>query len=351
MAQLSFHNVRIAGVSACVPKQIVRNADYEWISEEERRELIKATGVVERRIAPSDVTTVDLCFAAAQQLIDKLEWDKAEVDALVFVSQSGDYLVPASSIILQNRLGLSKDCMAFDVGLGCSGFVYGLSLVSALLESGSIKKALLLAGDKSSISASPTDKSTYPLFGDAGTATALQYHSTASSAFFNLQSDGSGFENIIIPHGGAKHLIDKSSLEVQKIGKGIERRPLDLVMNGADVFDFALREVIPNIRKTLAYSLTRMEDIDYFVLHQANRLMNEMLRKMMKINEEKVPYSIGKFGNTSSASIPLTMVAEMKSDLEQKPLRLLLSGFGVGLSWGTCILHTDKIICVDLIEL
>ncbi len=350
MAKLSFNNIRIAGISACVPRIIERNMDYDWISEEERKLLIKTTGIAERRKAPDGVVTSDLCFQTAEKLISELQWNKEEIEALVFVSQSGDYLLPATSVILQHRLGLTKNCLAFDVGLGCSGYVYGLSVVSGLLQSGQIKKALLLAGDATDFSRPYKDKSVYPLFGDAGTATAMEYNPSASPAYFNLQSDGSGFESIIIYDGLARNSPSVHSFVPKEIEKGIERRPMDVVLNGAAVFDFSLREVPPSIKKTIAFAHTAADNIDYFVLHQANLLMNETVRKLMKLPSEKFPYSLREFGNTSSASIPLTIVTQLRQQVTEKQLTFLFSGFGVGLSWGTCILQTDKIVCPCLIE-
>lgn len=350
MALFSLNNIKISGVSACVPKNIHSNLDYDWISENDRKTLIKTIGVQERRISPPEITTSDLCFVAAQKLIKELNWNLYEIDLILFVSQSGDYLVPSTSIILQNRLGLSKKCMAFDIKLGCSGFVYGLSVISSFLNNGSIRKALLFNGDKSSFSVSKKDKSTYPLFGDAGTATALEFSTQGKSSYFNLQSDGSGFQNIIIRHGLERFPPKKESLEYDKISKGIERRPIDIELNGSAIFDFALREVIPNINGILNFANLEKDEINYFIFHQANFLINETLRKLMKIPNEKVPYSIHKFGNTSSASIPLTMVTEINKQLNNEFLKLLFCGFGVGLSWGSIIIDTKNIKCLELIE-
>lgn len=351
MALLTVKNVKLSGISACVPANTVFNKDYDWISEQERASLIKHTGVAERRIAPKNISTSDMCVAAAAKLIAALQWKKEEIDALLFVSQSGDYFIPATSVIMQNRLGLPKSCMALDIGLGCSGYVYGLSLAGSLLNSGGIKKVILMSGDKSTHSISPRDKSAWPLFGDAGTVTALEYDEAAPQMFFNLQSDGSGYENIIVRDGLTRSALSEDSLKYKVISEGIERRPIDLELNGTGIFDFALREVIPNIKQALSFAGTEKEKIDYFVMHQANLLMNETLRKMMKTPAEKVPYSIHKYGNTSSASIPLTVVTQLRKEAEEKKLNWLFCGFGVGLSWGTAIVETDKIICPELIEI
>ncbi len=351
MSLFSTSNVRIAGISACVPKKIISNHDYNWISKKERNLLIKTIGVETRHKAEKGTTTSDLCFFPAEKLIEKLNWDKKDIQLLIFISQSRDYLVPSTACILQHRLDLPHSCMAFDINLGCSGYVYGLSVISSLISSGKIKKALLLIGDISTITAAYRDKSTYPLFGDVGTATALEYCSKAPEFYYNLQTDGSGYDAIIIPDGGIKHPMNKKSFEYKKYAKGIYRTNLHLALNGIQIFNFSLREVVPNIKKLLKYSDKTLDDFDYLVLHQANRLINETIRKMLKVEKEKVPYSITKYGNTSGASVPLTIVSELREQIQNKKLKLLLSAFGVGLSWGTAIVETDKIICPEIIEI
>ena len=349
MAIFSVPNVKISGVSACVPKKSISNHDYLKLSERERMMLIKTTGIEERRIAEEGVTTSDLCFVAAERLIQELKWNKEEIQMLIFVSQSRDYFLPATAIILQDRLGLPMTSIAFDISLGCSGYVYGLSVISSLMMNAKIGKALLMVGDISSFSLNENDKSTYPLFGDAGTVTALEYDLSAPPMHFNLQSDGSGYEAIIIPDGGLRNPLSEASYEEKEIDTGIKRSARNLSLNGLDVFDFSLREVAPNIQALFEYTGTTKDDYDYFVLHQANKLMNETIRKKMKIEPEKVPYTLKMYGNTSSASIPLTIVSELNSVVDGE-LSCIFSGFGVGLSWGSVALKTTNLVCPKLIE-
>lgn len=347
MAIYSTPNVKISGISACVPKKVEYNIDYTWISEKERKNLIKTIGVEKKHHVKKGTTTSDLCYVSAEGLIKELNWDKNKIDLLVFVSQSRDYLLPATACILQERLGLADTCVALDVNMGCSGYNYGLSVVSGMMANGGIKKALLLSGDVSSIG-SRRDKTVFPLFGDAGTATALEYKKGAIDIPFNLQTDGKGYKAIIIPDGGFRGLPTRKSLDYKSYGKGIIRHKVHVSLDGIEVFNFSLREVAPNIKKLLKYSDRKIESLDYVVFHQANYLMNNTIRKMLKIDTEKFPFSLKNYGNTSSASIPLTIVTELKKEVETKKLSILMAGFGVGLSWGSNIVEIDHITCPEI---
>jgi 3-oxoacyl-[acyl-carrier-protein] synthase-3 len=351
MAVFSIEGIRIAGISACVPKHVYHNIDYKWISKKEREQLIKVTGVEQRRIADDKTTTSDLCFAAAEKLIAEAAWNKSEIQILVFVSQSRDYPIPSTSCILQDRFGLSKTCITLDINLGCSGYVYGLSVIASMMRCSGIKKGLLLVGDISTKHISYKDKSAFPLFGDAGTATLIENTNKKEKIGFNLQTDGSGFDAIMIPDGGMRNHISKKSFEYKKISPGIIRHNIHLILDGIKIFNFALSEVIPNINVLLTEEKSQLENIDYFIFHQANLLINESLRKKLKLPKEKVPNTIHKFGNTSCASIPLTIVTELKKQVEKEKLNFLLAGYGIGLSWGAVTITMDSIICPDLIEI
>ncbi|HLO89767.1 MAG TPA: ketoacyl-ACP synthase III [Lentimicrobium sp.] len=347
MALYEIADVRIAGMAACVPGKVLNNRDYSWIKASERELLIKTIGVEQRHVAEAGQTTSDLCFQAATNLIEQLNWKPEEINLLVFVSQSRDYIIPSTSTILQDRLKLPKTSIAFDVNLGCSGYVYGLSVISSMIKATGIGKSLLLVGDLSNVTSSYRDKSTYPLFGDAGTATALEYKPGAAPMQFNLQTDGSGYEAIIIRDGGVRNLASKESFAVKKYGEGIYRNRLQIELNGIEVFNFSLREVVPNIKTALKHFERSLDDFNYLVFHQANRLINETLRKMLKVDPAKVPYSLKEYGNTSCASIPLTLVSQLRDELS-KPQKLMLSAFGIGLSWGTIMIETDGIVVPEV---
>lgn len=353
MTQFTSSNVSIKGVAACVPKKVESNNDYINIDEAERKLLIKTTGIEFRRVAEKGVTGSDVCYEAAEQLIRDLNWNKSEIELLIYVSQSRDYFAPSTATILQDRLGLPKSTIAFDSGLGCSGYVYGLSMISSFINMTKVKKALLLVGDISTFSLTPFDKSTYPLFGDAGTATALEYDEKAAPMYFSLGTDGSGYEAIILPGGCLRHPYDSKTYEMEFVEKGIERSKGNVWLKGVDVFTFSVSVIPPSLKELLAYANQTNDSIDYFVMHQANLLMNETIRKKLKIASEKTPYSLHDFGNTSSASIPLTLVTQLNqelNDLKEEKL-FMFSGFGVGLSWGSVIFKSSKIHCSKLIEI
>lgn len=350
MALTTIHNVKITAISACVPKKMESNFDYELLTDSEKKLLVKTTGIEKRRVAHKKMCTSDLCFESAEQIIKEYSINREEIDVLIFVSQTLDYFLPATSIILQDRLKLSKATLAFDIVLGCSGYVYGLSVISSLMSNGNFKKGLLLVGDKSTFSLSKEDKSTYPLFGDAGTATYIEYDPSATPMDFNLQSDGSGYKAIIIPEGGTRSPWTKNTDKKIELEKGVKRNMRNLWLDGIEVFNFSIREAPANVLALLDYNKTTIEDYDYVIFHQANLLMNECIRKKIKAPTERVPYTLKDFGNTSSASIPLTMVVELKEKIKNKK-NLILSAFGVGLSWGSVAIRNTEINCLPLIEL
>ncbi len=350
MALLRIKNVRVAGFSAGVPKKTVKNLELKNISKDyDAKAFVESTGVIERRIG--DYTTGDLCKHAAEKLINDLKWDKSEIQALVFVSQTRDYINPATACILQDSLGLPKDCLAEDISLGCSGWVYGMANIVSLMQGGYIKKALLCAGDAKRINKFEDED---PLMGHAGTVTALEYDESSEDIFLHLGTDGSGYDAIIIPDGGARNGITEDTLKMEDIdGKMMNR--LMTRMKGMDVFSFGI-STAPKTIKSLAKFAGNPEnelpwlDYDFYVFHQANLKMDRMIIKKLKLPEEKVPLSMPYYGNTSSASIPLTIVTQLKGKVETRKTKFLCCGFGIGLSWGTIAFETNNIVISELVE-
>lgn len=351
MAAFSVSDIAIRGISCCVPKNTERNIDLDILTSEEIQKFIDATGVEERRIATKEICTSDLCCEAAGKLITDLNWQKDEIEILVFVSQTADYILPVSAAILQDRLGLSTNCIAFDVPLGCSGYVYGMSIIAGMMKAAGLKKGLLLAGDTSSKLLSKSDKSTIPLFGDGGSATAFEFDENAESLLFDLGTDGSGYKTIIINDGGSRNRIDSDSLKYETISPGIERNSCQLILDGMDVFGFGISQAPKTVNKLIEKFEIDKDEIDHFVFHQANLMMNKMIVKKLKLPAEKVPYSLKEFGNTSSTTIPLTIVAGLKEKLSKTTQDLIICGFGVGLSWGTAKIKLDNVVIPDLIEI
>ncbi|WP_455665227.1 ketoacyl-ACP synthase III [Phocaeicola sp.] len=353
MAFLHTTNLSIKGIAACVPKMVEENRESSvFHSTEECEKFIQTTGIERRRRAADSICTSDLCLAAAEKLLIDLKWQKETVDCLIFVTQTPDYILPATSCILQNKLGLNEDCYTLDISLGCSGWVYGLSVLSSLLTSGMMKRGILLCGDTTLKPTSSLDKSAWPLFGDAGTATAIEYDTDSPMGFqFHLATDGSGYKAIIIPDGGYRNQVNASSFNVYKQEDGIARNRLQTILNGMDVFSFGISKAPQSINKLLEHINKDKCDVDYFLFHQANLFMNEKIRKKLKLKEIQVPYSLKDYGNTSSATIPLTLVTQLQSILQKTKLSHVGCGFGVGLSWGSVYFETEKIVCPNLIEL
>lgn len=345
MALFSVKQTKIVGFSACVPKEIVYTSDVVKNDNYDASDFISKTGIKSARVS-KQFTASDLCLAAAEQLISDLSWDKSDIGAIFFVSQHPDYILPATSCILQDRLGLSKNCFAMDISLGCSGWVYGLSVASSILSNGGIKKALLLSGDAKKRVEGELD----PLFGFAGTVTALEYTSNDEDIMdFHFGTDGSGYDAIIIPDGGSRNQMTTKSFEVESVeGRFLHR--LQTRMKGMDVFSFGISVAPKSVKALIDYNERQLSDYDYFIFHQANMMMNEKIRKKLKLEEEKVPYSLPFFGNTSSASIPLTIVTQLLNSVNGKK-NFLACGFGVGLSWGSVSFRTDGLLISNLVEL
>lgn len=349
MAFCEFKNVRIAGIAAGVPKMVTSILDgdtKDMLAEgTSAEEFVKATGVKERRTSLS-LTTSDLCCGAAEQLIADLSWDKNEIEAIIFVSQTPDYILPATSCIIQDRLGLSKECYATDISLGCSGWVYGLSSAVSLVSRNNFKKVLLMVGDAKKRCVASSD----PLFGQAGTVTALEYSENATGFQFHFGTDGSGYDAIITPDGGSRNQVSVSSFDLYEFeGKMLHR--MQSRMKGMDVFAFGISTAPKTVKKLAEHYGFDYLDNDYFVFHQANMKMNNMIVKKLKLPIEKVPSCMSHFGNTSSASIPLTIVSQLRGKIEGKSTKFICCGFGVGLSWGTVRFETDNIVVSKLVEL
>jgi 3-oxoacyl-[acyl-carrier-protein] synthase-3 len=344
MAQATLRNVRYAGMTSCVPRRVLSNIDDcppQLRSARER--IIRNIGIETRRICSEWQCFSDLAFDATERLLAELKWERDEIDALIVVTQSPDYLIPATAIILQDRLKLKQTTIAFDINLGCSAYAFGMHVLGSMIAAGGIKKGLLLVGDKAATVLEP-------LFSDAGTATALEYDPDAPPMYFDLNSDGSGHKAIMLPAGGHREPFGLQHMVPAKDDDGIWRSPAALILDGPAVLSFSTQQVPPAVRQLLEYADCPMDAIDYFIFHQANRMINETIRKKLGLPVEKVPSTLHDFGNTSGASLPVTMTARLHEVLTGQKKKLLMSGFGIGLSWGSCIVDVDGAVFPAMIE-
>jgi 3-oxoacyl-[acyl-carrier-protein] synthase III len=294
------------------------------------------TGIAERHIAGVDEFASDMAVKAAEKLFaDGLE--KEEIDALLLCTQSPDYYLPTTACLLQDRLGLQTSIAAFDFNLGCSGFVYGLGLATAMITSGQATKVLLLTADTYSKFIHPADRSVRTLFGDAATASVVEAQEGDSPISFIYGTDGSGGMNLIVPCGGLRS-PRKESAEVFTDDGGNKRTLNHLYMNGPEIFNFTLRVVPETVSKLLIKSGLNLDEIDLFVFHQANRYMLEHLRKRLGIASEKFVISMQNCGNTVSCTIPIALKGAEQSGRLQRGMKVMLLGFGVGYSWAGTIM-------------
>jgi len=331
----------IKAIEYYLPENIVRN------DEKTKRKI----GIEERRVADVTELASDLAIKAANKLFATEVVNRNEIDFLIYCTQSPDYILPSTSCILQERLGLSVHCGAFDYNLGCSGYVYGLSIAKGLVESGSAKNILLLTSDTYSKYVNPKDRSVEVLFGDAATATLISCKEDHKSSIgpFVFGTDGRGANNLIVPAGGLREPITSESYKEETDDFGNQRSRRDLFMNGPEIFNFALRDIPSSINRLLELSSTKVEDYSYFVFHQANKFMLEHLRKKMNIDIDKYSLQLKDVGNTVSSSIPIALKRDSHK-LKEDDL-IMLVGFGVGYSWAVGSIRWQKINNYTLEEL
>lgn len=332
-------NAEIKGIACAVPRRVIHSEEYnDFFGEESVRKFVNMTGVKSRHVASDEQCTSDMCYIAAKRLMKKLDWEPSSIDALILITQTPDFAVPASACFLQHRLELSEDCIAFDINLGCSAYVYGLWLSATMIATKDINRVLLLVGDTSNFGINPYDSATAMLFGDGGTATALERSEGKEMKFF-LKTKGSGYKSIIVPAGHAR----------SRSRKNTEASEYELSMNGSDIFLFTITDVPRSINSFLSAFGIDKNEIDMYVFHQANLFILKNLSRKLGIPMEKVPVSIDRYGNTSGESIPLTLVDALDGKEPSGTLKLLLCGFGVGLSWGGAYLELDRSACLPMI--
>ena len=327
----------IKGIASYLPEstldnQTLANQYPQWSVDR----IEEKTGISSRHIIAHNENVSDMAVYSVEKLLKNCNLERSEIDYLLLCTQSPDYLLPTTACIVQDRLGLPTSCGALDFNLGCSGYVYGLSLAKGLIESNQAKNVLLITSEAYSRYINHGDKSVRSLFGDGATTTLISTSEKETLSSFVFGTDGSGFENLIVPHGGSRNPISNESYIEREDKDGNIRSDKDIYMNGPQILVFTLRVVPTMMREILLKANCSIEDIDFFVLHQANKFLLSQLKDLLEIPEEKFLTSYENYGNTVSSTIPLGL--ELDAHRFKSGDRILIMGFGVGYSWGGCVI-------------
>lgn len=348
MPNVTIHNSKISAIVSVVPKKelcLEDDVNLYGGNKKQLRRVIKSSGFYKRRVSNVFTTTADLCQKAAEYLFSEYSDNRKDIKAIIFISQTPDYLMPATACLLSYKLGLPHSVAAFDINQGCAGYVYGLWIGSSLLNR-ECNKILLLVGDTPSKYTDMFNNGSAPIFGDAGSATLLEYDEKAEPIYFNIGTDGSNFDAIIAQNGGFRNPPSKdkfySNGEFCYLAK----------MDGMRVMEFTLNRIPSSIDDLIKYAKINKTDIDWFIFHQANKIILKNIAINSELDMSRVPMStLSKYGNQSSASIPCVLCDCFNTALSNQVNRLLLSGFGIGLCWCSCILTLKNIFCSSVITL
>lgn len=352
MAFLKIPNVAIKGISACVPPGVEENRDIPFYSSEEAEKVIESTGVERKhKVLNSGITALDLCLKASQKLMDDLQWEANSIDAVCYVTQTPDYINQPTGFVLHEKLGLSQDCMVIDLFHGCPGWVVGLSTIASMMSHGTLKRVLFAVGDNITSQQYPQDHESRPLFGDAGSATALEYDESATPISFVIGTNSQDGVTLIRKKGAYRqpHTLESFTQEMGLLSGELSTEGLDDNMDGMSVFSFGITIPPKSIKQLCEKNEIDLAGIDKLVLHQANKFMINKIAKKLKVDAEKVPSCLKDYGNTTNSSIPLTIVTQCNRDYSTKHIKTICCGFGTGLSWGTAYFETDKIVVPDVI--
>ena len=343
MAFFHFNNIQITGVASAVPTQKVSVDSFaESFGKETVEKFSKMTGVREFRKTLEHQTASDLGFSAAEKLLKEKNVNREEIGALVFIAHSVDYRRPATACVLHKRLGLSKDCATFDIGLGCSATVYGLQVVGSMMANSDITKGLLITGESLTKMVNPGDKSVAMLFGDGGSAILLEKKADSPMDIL-LRTDGNGYNAIIAPAGGYRNMDAPRKDEVWPDGN--VRNLYNTYMNGTDVFSFTISEVPAAIRDFIDKTGVGIDAYDCFAFHQANQYISKQLAKKFKIPMEKMPLCLDRYGNTSAPAVTMAL-CDRYGEESSEVIKTMFCCFGVGLSWGvaSAVINTSDIL-------
>lgn len=340
-------NMKIVGISTVIPfKELCLLDDKNLYRGDQKKinRVINSSGFLKRRIVDENTTASDLCMKAAEDLIEKLNIDKNTIDGLIFLSYTPDYIMPATSYVLHKKLKLSENCVVMDIPQACSGYILGLFQSGMLLNS-NCKRILLLVGDTFSKFSDMFDNNAAPIFGDAGSATIIEYDEKAEPFYFQIESAGENYDSLMCSNGGFRNI--PTPVDFYEDG----RYKYDAKMDGAKIFNFALGKIAPSINQLLNFASVDKNNINYYVLHQANKFIIENIAQSLNIDMKKVPIeTISKYGNQCGASIPCVISDVLQDEVTLKNNKFLFCGFGVGLSWASVILDIKKIYCSGIIE-
>lgn len=331
----TLHNITLRGITCAIPDNRVFTTDRTDLFDEEKlKRFEEGTGVISTYRTLEGQLASDLCYEAAEALLKKLGWERESVGALIYASTCFDYVAPATSCVLQHRLGLPVDCIAEDISFGCSAYVYGLATLGSIMQTSDVKRALLLCGEHSSKAVDPHSTSAL-LYGDGGTATALERDgSDIHPIHYLLRADGSKFKSIFARDGGERHPYGEAS---------------HVKTSSVDVFAFSIREVPRTIQEFMEHFDIQRDGIDLYAFYQANDKVIGRIIKWCSLSPEKVPLTLKKFGNTGAASIPIVMTTDVMGRKHSGDVHILASGLGVGLSWGVVDLFLPKDAPVDML--
>ena len=352
MAFLKIPNVSIKGISACVPPLVEENKDIPFYSPDEAEKVIESTGVERKHIvADSGITASDLCLKACEKLIADLGWEKDSIDLICNVTQTSDYTNHPNVFVLHEKLGLKNDCMSVDLYHGCPGWVVGLSSAAALVSHGSLKRALLVDGDIITSVQYGQDRECRPLFGDCGTATAIEFDEKATPLFFQTGTNSVDGVALIHKKGGMRepHTLESYKQELGMLSGDLSTECVEDLMDGMSVFSFGITTPPKSIRQLCDHFGINLSDVDKLVLHQANMFMVKKIAKKLKMSDDKVPTCLKNYGNTTSTSIPLTIVTQCNDEYSTRNLKSLACAFGTGLAWASVFFETKEIACPDII--
>ena len=350
MAYFKLPHIKIAAVASAVPTEVVKLSSFaDRFGAEYVEKYMEQTGVRQFRRTREHQTASDLAFAAAKNIIKTKGIDRDSIGALVFVAHSKDYWRPATACVLHKRLGLKKDCAAYDISLACSAVPYGLYALGSMMETSDVNRALLLVGETPQKITNPEDKSSCMLIGEGGGAFLLEKSEEKGTGISGIcRTDGEGYNAIIMPGGGFRN--PNAPMEEYLWKDGNRRSMYNVMMRGEDVFAFTISDIPKTIKEFIAKEGTTVDDFDCFAMHQANKFILQMLCKKLKVSLEKMPMCLDRYGNTSAASIPIVLGDVYGNSEDERELNVLMSGFGVGLSWGACLAKIRPCDILPIIE-